>query len=125
MLQLTTILFLIAFSTLAVVHSIALTLSLYWRVWWLDIPMHIFGGIIVALGLFTLRDLKIIPNRFLKLGTVLVLVFCVALVWDGYEILIGIPIENDYVIDTSIDLIMGLLGAGLGYIIGTKLRVLA
>ncbi len=125
MLQLTTILFLIAFSTLAVIHSIAITLSLYWRFWWLDIPMHMFGGVIVALGLFTLRDLRIIPNSFLKLVPVLAFVFFVALVWEGYELLIGIPIESDYVIDTVTDLAMGLLGAIVGYIIGIKLRILA
>jgi hypothetical protein len=125
MLQLTTILFLIAFSTLAVIHALALALSLYWHFWWFDIPMHMFGGVIVALGLFTLRDLRIISNRFLKLIPVLTFVFIVALVWEGYELLIGIPMESDYAIDTLADLTMGLLGAIVGYVIGIKLRVLA
>lgn len=122
MLQLTTVLFLITFSTLAVIHVIAIELFLYWHYFWFDIPMHVFGGVVVSLGLFTLRDLRIFPNKLLKPIPVLLLVVVVALIWEGYEVLIGIPILADYPIDTAIDIAMGLLGGYAGYIIGNSLR---
>jgi hypothetical protein len=122
MLQLTTIVFLIAFFTLAVVHNIATELFLYWHIWWLDIFVHGFGGAIVALGLYTLRDLRLFPNTLLKPVPVLCLVLVAALLWEAYELLIGIPIESDYIFDTVIDICMGLFGGVLGFIIGHNLR---
>lgn len=124
MLQLTTILFLIAFSTLAVIHLVALKLSLYWYFFWFDIPMHVFGGAIIALGFFTLRDLKLFPNKHLTFVKVLLLVFCVALMWEAFEFFAGVPIIDDFVVDTLTDMSMGLLGGALGYSIGTRLRKL-
>jgi len=125
MLKLPTIFFLISFSLLAVIHIIASELFLYWRFFWFDIPMHFFGGAVVALGIFTLYDLKIIvKRRHLKRVPLLVLVFVVALSWEVYELLVGISIEANYVADTLIDLSMGLLGGLVGYSIGSSLNKL-
>lgn len=124
MLQLTTIVFLIAFSTLAVLHNIAIHLYLYWSVWWFDIPMHFFGGVIVALGFFTLRDLKLFPNSWLRLLPILLLVLGVACIWEFYEVFIGIPMLADYIFDTSLDLVMGLVGGVFGFLVGNSLRKL-
>ncbi len=124
MLQLTTIVFLIAFTVLAVIHGIATRLYLYWHIWWLDIPMHFFGGVIVALGFYTMRDLGLFPNKVLRLIPVLVLVLCVALVWEAYEYFIGLPIFGLYLPDTIADLIIGVGGGSLGYLIGKRLREL-
>lgn len=124
MLQLTTIVFLIAFSTLAVLHNIAIHLYLYWSVWWFDIPMHFFGGVIVALGFFTLRDLKLFPNNWLRPVPILLLVLAVAGIWEFYEVFIGIPMLEDYIFDTSLDLVMGLLGGVFGFMVGNSLRKL-
>ncbi len=122
MLQLTTIVFLIAFSVLAVIHNLAVKLFLYWHIWWLDIPVHAFGGMIVALGLFTLRDLRLFPNTWLRAPVVLAFVLSIALIWEVYELIIGVPIIGDYAIDTSIDVTIGLLGGAVGYFIGNSLR---
>lgn len=123
MLKLPTVFFLIAFSFLAVVHVVALQLFLYWHYWWFDLPMHFIGGAVVALGLFTLHDLQlVIPERYLALIPVLLLVLLIAMVWEVYELFIGVPIEGDYVSDTLIDLVMGLSGGALGYFVGTNLR---
>jgi len=123
MLKLPTVFFLIAFSFLAVVHVVALQLFLYWHYWWFDLPMHFIGGAVVALGLFTLYDLRlVIPERYLALIPVLLLVLLIAMVWEVYELFIGVPIEGDYVSDTLIDLVMGLSGGALGYFVGTNLR---
>ena len=122
MLQLTTIFFLIAFSLLAVIHYLALQLYLYWRLEWFDIPMHLFGGAVVALGIFTLKDLRIIPKTWLSLRFVLLLVLLVAGVWELFELYTGIPIDNSYYFDTALDIIMGLAGGYVGYIVGKSLH---
>lgn len=123
MLKIPTIIFLVTFSMLAAIHYIALELFLYWRYWWFDLPMHFIGGAIVALGVFTLHDLTLfVPERFLRLIPVFFGVLLVALVWEVYEIAIGIPIEDDYVFDTTIDIIMGLSGGVLGYFVGSNVR---
>ena len=46
------LLFGLASIILAVTHIISLELFLYWRYWWLDLPMHILGGSVVALGMW-------------------------------------------------------------------------
>lgn len=122
MLQLTTIVFLIAFSVLAVIHVIAIKLYLYWQILWLDIPMHFLGGIVVALGLYTLRDLQIFPNKFLKLLPVMLLVLCVAIAWEVYELMTGITTLADLYGDTIADIIMGLSGGLVGFFVGNSLR---
>ena len=77
---------------------------------------------IVALGLFTLRDLRLFPNAFLKPIPVLLVVLSVALLWEVFELVIGVPIIGNYAIDTSIDVCMGLGGGVIGFIIGNSLR---
>lgn len=125
MLKLPTVFFLISFSFLAGIHIIALQLFLYWKFQWFDIPMHFLGGIVVALGLFTLHDLKlVIKKRHLQIFPIVLLVFAVAMLWEVYELLIGIPIESNYVADTLTDLCVGLLGGLIGYGIGTSIKKL-
>jgi len=125
MLQLTTIIFLISFSTFAVIYSIAVKLFLFWSIPWLDIPMHFFGGVIVALGFFTLRDLRLFPNRYLKLWAVLALVLVVAVVWEIYEFALDMSVwEANYALDTLVDICLGVFGGWCGYILGNNLRKL-
>lgn len=125
MLKLPTVFFLISFSFLAGIHIIALQLFLYWKFQWFDIPMHFLGGIVVALGLFTLHDLKlVIKKRHLQIFPIVLLVLTVAMLWEVYELLIGIPIESNYVVDTLTDLSMGLLGGLVGYGIGSSIKKL-
>jgi len=124
MLQLTTIVFLISFSTLAGIHILATKLYLYWHIAWLDMPMHFFGGAIVALGFYTLRDLGLFPNKMLRLLPILLLVLSVALLWESYEHFIGLPIFGEYTLDTIMDLLLGISGGTLGFFIGRSLRQL-
>jgi len=119
MIKQTTVLFLSLFALLAGVHIVALKLFLYWKFSWFDIPMHFGGGVVVALGIFTLYDLHLfVPKRYLQLLPIILLVFLVAMIWEVYELFIGVPIEDDYVVDTLTDLGMGLLGAVVGYTVG-------
>lgn len=122
MLQLTTIFFLIAASILAVVHNIAMQLFLYWHIWWFDIAVHTLGGVVVALGFFALRDLRMFPNKFLSFVPVMLLVLGVAVMWEVFEVVAGIPNAGEYVTDTAIDVTVGLLGGMVGYFVGKNLR---
>jgi len=125
MLKLPTIFMLIAASVLATVHVISLELHLYWKHLWLDIPMHALGGAVVALGIFTLHDLMPhFPRRFLYPVPVLLFVLVVALAWEVYELGIGIPIEDDFEIDTIVDIVMGMLGGIIGYVVGYSVSTL-
>jgi len=126
MLQLTTVLFLIAGLILAVIHAIAMELYLYWTFWWFDIPMHFLGGSVVALLIFTLYDLRILVQRsFLTVGKVLLTVLAAALIWELYELSIGIPVEQDYWVDTATDIVMGLLGGYIGYTVACSINKLS
>ena len=118
MIKLPTIIFVITISVLAVIHIIALELYLYWEFLWLDIPMHLLGGSAIALGVFAAHDfIKQFPKRLLYPIPVLLTVLTVALLWEVYELGIGIPIEDDFEVDTIVDLIMGMLGGVIGYVV--------
>ena len=122
MLQLTTILFLISFSMLAAIHYVAMKLFLYWHVSWLDMPMHFFGGIIVALFVYTLCDLRIYARSMLKTHRVVLFVLTVALLWELFEFVIGAPMDAQYPFDTGTDLVLGVLGGYLGAFIGRSIH---
>lgn len=109
---------------LAVMHYFSIQLFLYWRYWWLDIPMHFLGGMTVALGYLAVRDFfpswQWWPRAFWPaLGFVLL----VAAAWEVFEVVIGISIqEKHYVEDTLTDLAMGILGGMGGYLLARRVR---
>lgn len=115
-----------AASVLAAVHVLSLEFFLYWRYLWLDIPMHILGGAVVALAFFVPYDFGApLPKRWLSPLPVLLFVLLVALFWEAYEILIGIPFGPDHTVDTISDLGAGLLGGALGFLVARRLYFLS
>ena len=124
MLQLTTILFLISLSVLAVLHVISLQLFLYWHFPWLDIPMHALGGITVAFGLFTLYDFKVIPRRLLYFIPVWLLSLVAIFGWEVFKLYAGKEIDDEFVIDTVTDVVIGSAGSIVGFYIARSLRSL-
>lgn len=84
--------------------------------------MHLFGGVVVALGIFTIADLRIIKNSWINLSRVVCFVFLVAVAWELFEYMAGIPIEDNFLSDTTLDMFMGLCGAFVGYYVGSSLR---
>jgi hypothetical protein len=125
MLRTNTILLLIATSVLLVVHLLAIEFSLYWIYRWLDMPVHLLGGIVVALLLFSLTDLRVpVPASWYRFGFFMLIVLGFALVWEGYELVIGTLPEPRYWADTLVDIIMGLGGGAIGYYVGNRLRQL-
>jgi hypothetical protein len=120
--RLNTVFFIIAASVLSVTHSIALQLSLYWHFWWFDLPMHFLGGAVLALGVFSAYEFSApLPKRWQRLLPVMSAVLIIALVWEYYEVLIGIPIESDHEVDTLTDIFLGLVGGAVGYSVGRSL----
>lgn len=125
MIKLNTWFFISAAALLSVVHFIALELALYWHIWWFDLPMHFLGGAVVALGIYVLYDFGVpLPKRWMRFIPVISAVFIVALIWEYYEVLIGIPIEDDHELDTTIDLAMGLMGGIVGLYVGRSIATL-
>ena len=111
---------------MAVVHLVALELFLYWRFIWLDVPMHILGGIVVVMGIFSCHDLNIPGAAFFVTNGFRVMVFLVMIMvtWEVFEVLIGNPMEDNYVLDTTIDTIMGFVGGFLGLLLAKRMQTL-
>ena len=98
-------------------HILALSFSLYWILWWFDIPMHFFGGLWVALTSFWLyitigSDKN--PSKRCTALIVLLGVFIVGIGWEIFEYASGLSLGENFILDTTIDLIMDVLGGGLG-----------
>ncbi len=93
---------------LAVAHVYASSVDLYWTYRWLDIPMHILGG-------FALGSLIIAFLMRHKPGMFWLLMLGVAIGWEVFEVLIGMPRPTDYPLDTLKDLIDDGVGALIAY----------
>lgn len=102
---------------LLLVHYFALQNDWYWHYVWLDFPMHFLGGLWAALAcVWFLRFLM--PNVSLTL--VLVGVFAISIAWEAFELLVGF-IEDDYVLDTVLDITMDTLGGICGFLLGRRM----
>lgn len=124
--HLTVRIFILSFATLATLHIVLLRFYLYWRHEWLDIPMHLFGGSIAALGVFAAAEFGVpFVRRLRRFVPVLLVVLAAALAWEVYQYAIGIAVmKENYVADTALDLLVGLLGGVIGFRIGRALQVL-
>ncbi len=112
---------------LAVTHISALTFFLYWKYWWLDIVIHILGGISVALGVIILQSFLVrVPKRYFTFLPVVVAVFIIGLFWEWYEIAFDISVldPSDFVSDTITDLVMDMIGGTIGYFVGNHMKTL-
>ena len=117
----TFVLFAITLASVALAHYLALQFFLYWRYVWFDVPMHFFGGAMLALMLHSapvFRDS--FPKGFLTRGATLVFVLFVGLSWEVFELLAGVPVEDNFVFDTSLDLTMDLIGGYVGYFLARR-----
>lgn len=126
MLKLTTVFFVLSLLMLAGIHQLALRFYLYWRWEWIDVAMHFFGGAVVALGIFTARDLlRKIPERMEYVVPVMSGVIIVALVWEIFEVQFGIAVPAaNYQLDTLLDILSGVVGGFVGFLLGHSLRKL-
>ena len=109
---------------IAVVHNLALAFHLYFFYGWLDIPMHILGGLITVLTLFVLKELSnVFPERYLQFLPIILIVFVVGLGWEAFEIWAGIPLlEPDFEQDMVSDLSMDMVGGYVGWLTARSLK---
>lgn len=96
---------------------------LYYEIWWLDIPMHIFGGLAFALLFISVLNLK---NKKVKFLEIVLFVMIVGILWEIYEYAIHIYLGKDWngVLDTIKDLFDDLLGATLVYLFNKESKKL-
>lgn len=96
-------------------HYIFSLLFLYWTFWWLDIIMHTWGAALIIYTWFLLDKLAIFPKTFsLRLFQPILCLVYLMVGWEVFEYLIGNVAINrgNYILDTTIDIVIGL-GSGL------------
>lgn len=121
------VLVILTLSTLAIIavsHILALQFFLYWKYAWFDIPMHFFGGVSIALGYGILPFLRIgLKLTYRTYISYLAVVLVVGLGWEVFEIVGGINVIDEYFVsDTLIDLVVDLLGGTVGYALVKRLQ---
>jgi VanZ family protein len=94
-----------------VLDSVARSHNYYWGLWWYDIPMHLLGGVWVALTLLWLEQKNRLPFR-LNLVRLVLAVVAVGLLWEIYEIVFELTFtrKTGYIVDTISDLLLDLAG---------------
>lgn len=115
--------FIIAAGALALFHSFFLQFYLYWTYLWLDIFMHLLGGIVVALGLLACARSVASAPYWQSLRTTLGIVFVVGVGWELFELLIGATfLESMPVVDTVSDLVFDIAGGVIGHTFARMIR---
>lgn len=127
---------------IAFLHKVALTFYFYWTISWFDIVMHFLGGLLMGLiALFIFITLKFIyisnnisdnnsssdsNNNFNhnneaylfrnKLNAFIItfgFVLIIGLAWELWELFSGLTNALEDKVDTIIDLIIDMIGAGV------------
>lgn len=117
--------FLSIFTTLAALHVTFIAFRLYDSITWLDVPVHLFGGAVVGLGLLVLMDLRAPGARYLQqLPVATASIVVVVLAWEvlGY-LFLGSSARPDYLSDTIVDIVAGFGGGMIGLYLGRALAV--
>jgi len=111
---------------LACFHAAALTFSLYYIYLWLDMPMHVLGGVTIALGYHSSYVLKKYTQRLphTLLATVIA-AFVVGAGWEAYEYGVGLVTGGLFsAADTLKDIVMDCAGGALGFVVAKAIRTL-
>lgn len=95
-------------SALAGIHLYALAHFWYWYYPWLDVPVHFLGGAFMATAVVGVLG-RCKPRTFLSI------VAAGAVGWELFELLVNVEREANFVLDTSLDLLMDALGIVIGY----------
>lgn len=100
-------------------HYIFEPTYLYHELVWLDIPMHLLGGLGVGLLLMSIAEAR--GERF-ELPLLFMLFLAVAVTWEVYEYARGVMVyDSPYkYLDTVKDLVMGSLGFYSAYKLSNK-----
>lgn len=99
---------------LATLHLTALHFALYWHYVWLDTVAHFLGGLWAVL--FVAWIAVSLGKKPHILGLIAMLSL-IALGWEVFELWAGVPREANFALDTSIDLLMDMLGGVVGLVV--------
>jgi hypothetical protein len=113
------IIFLILSSIFAFTHQLAVQASLYWYYWWFDIVMHLWGGILLGLGVHIFSNFSRLHIRP-TLPVVLIVLALATGTWEMFEWSAGLWDAETYVFDTAKDVAIGFSGGLLAHIILSK-----
>lgn len=94
---------------------------LYWEYWWYDIMMHLLGGLLM--GAFALWFLRFeFRDKKLPLFIIsFVFVLCVGVAWEIFEYFTDSYGAANYTLDTTLDLLMDVVGMMSAYLIFKRL----
>ena len=107
---------LLSWSLFVTVHLYFLQFYLYWHLGWLDILMHVLGGILLVASWYELKRLKAFPALLSRTWFhPLIFLIVVILAWEVFKYLIADVIKQNYELDTVIDLVAGLLGGLISF----------
>jgi len=109
---------------LLVTHFIALELYLYWTFWWLDILMHLLGGVWLVCVWRTLIDMEVISTDWWRLQIILPVTITIMVVWEIFGIYVEDGFKVGYITDTAGDILCGILGVLVGFWLLRKLKIL-
>ncbi len=103
---------------IATLHIIFIHFYVYWRLRWVDIPIHILGGIWIVLTLaWILSWMK--PEVSIPFSRAILWGLIVGGLWEISELLIGIesPLVHGYIADTIKDLVDDVIGTACGFFV--------
>jgi len=96
------------------IHATAEYLELYYLYPLLDIPVHILGGVFVLLMLHTVSKLGIIRTVHATSGFFIVTIIILLLAWEVFGVVRYGGFKPDFITDTSLDILFGILGCIIG-----------
>ena len=107
---------------IVILHFLSLYFNWYWTYKWFDIPMHILGGLWVALTALWIfcyygRVNSIINYKSKTFLTVFITILVIGISWEIFELLGKITFLNDpgYWADTTKDMINDFIGGIVAY----------
>ena len=107
---------LLSWSLFVTAHLYFLQLFLYWHLAWLDVLMHIWGGMLLVASWYELKRLGVFKSLINKTWFHPILFLVVVIVcWEIFKYLIADVVSQNYELDTVIDLGSGLLGGLITY----------
>ena len=100
--------------------------DIYQLIWWIDIPMHFFAGLLIGRSYFLL--IKLLQREghignmhgFANFVFVVSLVALTAVAWESQEFILDLTdnaMRQPGLANTMQDLILGILGGAAGYAI--------
>ncbi len=121
--RITTLLAFVTSTTIALIHSLAMAFELYWRYSWLDIPMHIFGGVLFVLLWGVLIDVGLVTVTSLRKKRLAMLGGIVLVSWEVFGVILEQGFKENFLADTTMDILCGVVGIIIGYFIVRSLQI--